>query len=175
MRLTRRRFCLTPALAGLFSRVLPAYAAPVTKGTDIPPSAVLDSTLRAYVDALIPADETPSGTALGVDGQLRRVAAGQPDYQDLLNRGLAWLHERAHVAYGRSFPELDEASRDGIIRQAATAHHNTLERMFFERTRADAFFHYYGRAESWRGIRHYRGPPQPLGFMEYTQAPRQPR
>ena len=61
------------------------------------------------------------------------------------------------------------------MRQAAAAANNTLPRVFFERTRGDAFFHYYGHPESWRGITYYRGPPQPLGFLDYDQPPRMSR
>ena len=169
MRQARRRFFIGSALVWVLSRVTPSRAAR-------PPSAPLDdSTLRAYVDVLIPADETPSATALGVDKQLLLVARGQRNYQRLLEFGLHWLNEQARGNYGRSFPELDERNRELVVGQAAAAGHRTLPRMFFERTRADAFFHYYGRPESWRGIAHYRGPPQPRGLLDYTQPPRTSR
>lgn len=172
MRLTRRRFFVWPALGWAVSRVLPAHAEPIIDTTPFALLAPAEATLRAYVEVLIPADETPSGTALGVDKQLRVVAKGQRDYERLLDLGLAWLNRQARSNYGRNFPELDESGREAVVARAAAADYMTLPRVFFERTRADAFFHYYGRPESWRGMRHYRGPPQPLGFMDYTQAPR---
>jgi hypothetical protein len=89
--------------------------------------------------------------------------------------GLEWLNKQARAGYGRDFPLLDEGSREEVVRQAEAAGYDTLPRVFFERTRADAFFHYYGRPESWRGMAHYRGPPQPLGFMDYAQPPRTSR
>jgi hypothetical protein len=92
-----------------------------------------------------------------------------------LSFGLDWLNKQARAGYGLDFPALDEGGRDAIVRQAAAAGLDSLPRVFFERTRADAFFHYYGRPESWRGMAHYRGPPQPLGFMDYTQPPRTSR
>ena len=175
MRLTRRRFFIGSALGWVLSRVLPARAALITSTEPGAPSVSSEATLRTYVDVLIPADETPSGTALGVDKQLLVVANKQRDYQRLLELGLDWLNKQAQAEYGRNFPELDEGKREAIVRQAAAAGFNTLPRVFFERTRADAFFHYYGRPESWRGMAQYRGPPQPLGYMDYTQPPRTSR
>ena len=145
MQLTRRRLFIGFALGWVLSRVLPARAASPW------PSQLAESTLRIYVDVLIPADETPSGTALDVDRQLLLVAMGQRDYLRLLEQGLDWLNRRA--------------------REKASGRHNTLARVFFERTRADAFFHYYGRPESWPGIARYSGPPQPSGFMDYMLPP----
>jgi len=165
MRLTRRQLLIGFALGWVLSRVLPSRAASPW------PSRLADSTLRAYLDILIPADETPSATSLDVDKQLLAVASGQRDYQTLLEWGLDWLNRRAREQYGREFPELEEGNREAVVREAAEAGYNTLPRVFFERTRADAFFHYYGRPESWRGIAHYRGPPQPLGFPDYIDPP----
>ena len=55
MRVTRRRFFVGSALGWVLSRMRPSSAASL----QLPPLA--DTTLRAYVDVLIPADETPSG------------------------------------------------------------------------------------------------------------------
>jgi hypothetical protein len=165
MRKARRRFFIGSALACVLSRVAPSRAAS-------PPSAALaDATLRAYVDVLLPADETPSGTALGVDRHLLLVARKQRSYQRLLDLGLDWLNRQARAEYGRDFPRLDDGERETVVHRAAAAGYNTLPRVFFQQTRADAFTHYYGRPESWRGIEQYRGPPQPLGFMDYTRPP----
>jgi Gluconate 2-dehydrogenase subunit 3 len=132
-------------------------------------------TLKAYVDVLIPADETPSASALDVDKQLQTVAKGKPDYQRLLELGLDWLNARAQSSFGANFPDLNEEKREAVVRQAAAAPYNTLPRVFFERTRADALYFYYSRPESWRGIAYYRGPPQPLGFLDYAERPRKQR
>jgi hypothetical protein len=168
MRQTRRRFFIGSVLVCTLSRISSSPAAP----SQPPPE---NTTLRAYVDVLIPADETPGASALGVDKQLLVMAKGQWTYQRLLDLGLDWLNSQARARYGRNFTELDERNREAVVGQAAAAGYNTLPRVFFERTRADAFFHYYGRPEGWRGIAQYRGPPQPLGFLDYTQPPHTPR
>ena len=169
MRQARRRFFIGSALVGALCRIAPSFAA-------APPLPRLaDATLGAYVDALIPADETPSASALGVDKQLLAAAAGAPGHRRLLDAGLDWLNTRSRARYARPFPELDERGREAIVGEAAAAGYGTLPRVFFERTRAAAFFHYYGRPESWRDMAQYRGPPQPLGYMDYTQPPRTSR
>ena len=170
MRQGRRRFFIGSGFAWLLSRVTPSRSAGQRS------AALEEATLRAFVDLLIPADEiTPSASALGVDKQLLTVANGKPAYQRLLELGLDWLNTQSRADFGGNFPELDEGKRETIVRQAAAAAYNSLPRVFFERTRADAFSFYYSRPESWRGIAYYRGPPQPLGFMDYARAPRKQR
>ena len=175
MRLTRRLFLLGPALGWAACRVPSSHSGPVLAETPLAPSSPVDSILRAYVDVLVPADETPSATALGVDKRLLAFAREHPDYQRLLELGLAWFDRQARTKHGRGFPELREDEREAVVRTAAAADADTLPRVFFERTRAHALFHYYGRPESWRGIRQYRGPPQPAGFMDYARPPRSTR
>lgn len=170
MRETRRRFFVGSALIWALSRVAHSRAA-------MPRSSAshADATLAAYVDVLIPADQTPSGTALGVEKQLLAAASERHDYQRLLGWGLDWLNDQAQARYGRSFAESDESSRDAIVAQAAEAAYNTSPRLFFEWTRTKAFFYYYARPESWRGITQYRGPTQPVGFLDYALPPRTQR
>jgi hypothetical protein len=165
MLLTRRRLLIGFAATWALFRLPGSHAASRWL------SPLTQSTLKAYVDTLIPADETPSGTALQVDRKLLRVAGGQPDYRRLLQLGLDWLNAQARAQYGRDFPELEDEEREAVVARAAAAAHDTLQRIFFERTRADAFFHYYGRPESWRGMAGYRGPPQPEGFPDYARPP----
>lgn len=172
MRLARRRFFARSVSGWLLAKVLPVHAGPILDATPVTPPPREAPTLGAYVDTLIPADETPSGSELGVAQQLLKVAGGRPDYQQLLDLGLAWLNQRARAKFDRDFSDLGEGERESVVSQAADADFHTLPRLFFERTRADAFFLYYGRPETWRGIRYFHGPPQPLGFMDYTQPPR---
>ena len=169
MPVKRRHFLLGTTFGWALVRVLPSRAASRA------PSASTDPTFAAYVDVLVPADETPSATALGIDKELLVVASGRNDYQRLLRWGVEWLNRQARAQYGRDFQALNEESRDGIVREAAAARADTLPRAFFERTRADVFYHYYARPEAWRGIASYRGPPQPVGFLDYAGPPRTSR
>ncbi|MFO1195560.1 MAG: gluconate 2-dehydrogenase subunit 3 family protein [Burkholderiaceae bacterium] len=137
-------------------------------------TSTLAPTLRAYVDTLIPADETPPGSALGVDRAL--LAKGvRRDYARLLELGLAWIDRAALAAHGQRFHLLGEAARDAIVGRAAAADAGSLPRVFFVRTRADAFHHYYGQPASWRDLGAYAGPPQPRGFPDFAAPARAKR
>ena len=169
MREKRRRLLIGSTVGWALSNTLSSRAASLARAMPA------DPTLAAYFDVLVPTDETPSATALGIDKELLVVASERKDYQRLLQWGAEWLNQRARARYGRAFPALDEESRDAIVREAATARADTLQRVFFERTRADVFYHYYARPEAWRGIAGYRGPPQPVGFLDYAGPPRTSR
>jgi hypothetical protein len=105
-----------------------------------PEASLRNATLCEYVHVLISADETRSGTALGVDKRLLAVAKGQDAYRLVRGVGLDWLNRQAQLAYGRDFLALDEGARDTIVQRMATANLNTLPRVFFGRTRADGGF-----------------------------------
>jgi hypothetical protein len=135
-----------------------------------PPTPAMLHTLQAYCDTLIPADETPSATQVGVHTQVVAQAAKNELYQGLLLRGCAWLDEQARQHGVAHFASLDAAPRDQIVHLAAQAPRRSLPRVFFERTRQDAFFYYYAHPQSWRGLG-YQRTPQPLGFMDYVAAP----
>src|SRR5262249_10956273 len=165
MRRARRRFFIGSALIWSLSRVTRSRASPSSP-------SLADATLAAYVDILIPADQAPSGTALGVDRQLVGAARERRDYQRLLESGLAWLNDQAQAKYGRSFAASDESGRDAIVASAAAAQYNTLPRVFFQWTRTKAFFYYYAPPESWRGITQHPGPTQPGRSLDSALPPR---
>jgi hypothetical protein len=127
-------------------------------------------TLQAYFDTLIPADETPSATQVGVHTQVVTRASIHEPYQSLLIKGCTWLDEQAHQHGAKQFAALDADQREQVVDLAARAASRSVPRTFFERTRKDAFIYYYAHPQSWRGLG-YHGPPQPLGFMDYSVAP----
>jgi hypothetical protein len=128
-----------------------------------------ERTFRAYLDALIPGDDGgPGALALGIAERLR--AAGT--VADLIGPFCAWLDARARDAGGASFAELPADARAAIVQAAELAVPDSLARRAFRRTRHEAFAHYYGDARSWPGIG-YRGPPQPDGFPDYAQPPKE--
>jgi hypothetical protein len=165
MLISRRRFLLFSVALGLFARLLPARA---RQQTSAQPSS---ETLRAYLDTLIPADETPSASQLGTDRWM--LAKGRKDegYQLALVVGTTWLDEQARERGTRDFVSLDLSAREAVVTRAAGADSESVENLFFEITRTDAMQHYYAQPESWRGIPGYQGPPQPLGYMDYYLPP----
>jgi hypothetical protein len=127
-------------------------------------------TLRAYLDTLIPADETPSATQLDVAEKIMAKAATDRGYERLIKQGCDWMDKQAKQYGAHNFSDLSEANREHVVSRAAEGEAGILPLMFFERTRADALFHYYGHPQSWRALG-YAGPPQPGGFMNYAEAP----
>ena len=127
-------------------------------------------TLSAYVDCLVPADHTAGAVELDVVDKLLQAGARQPKFLKLLRHGCAWLDEQAGASGAANFAGLAEHDRDAVIERAAGGKARSLEYVFFMATRDAVFIHYYSDPQSWTGLR-YPGPPQPLGFIDYTEPP----
>ncbi len=166
MPVTRRHFLKWSTVWWLLARVIPARAA---RPTPIPTPAT-GGTLGAWLDTLIPADATPSATQLGVDKLLLAAARDDRDYRVLLTFGRIWLDSEARKRGASDFAALDVDAREAVAARAEAARPGSAERRFFEITRQDAFTHYYHQPESWPGLG-YAGPPQPLGYLDYTRPP----
>ena len=131
-------------------------------------------TFAAYLDTLIPEDETPSARQVGVVEKILAKSAAQRPYKQLIQKGCTWLDEQAGRQYdAASFAALSEAQRDAIVRLAADGQADILPLRFFRQTQQDVFFYYYAHPQSWPGLG-YTGPPQPQGFLDYTHPPRKP-
>ena len=129
-------------------------------------------TLFAFLDTLIPDDETPGALRFGVPADIIRKADNDRDYRRLVKRGCEWLDREAARRFGRpAFSFLGEEDRDSLISEMAVGERNSAHSLFFWLVRRDAFFSYYGKPESWKAIA-YKGPPQPAGFTDYYKAPR---
>lgn len=122
--------------------------------------------LDAYLDRLIPADETPGAVALGIGQRLIDRAAEQPGLRRLIAEGCLWLEGEAG-----GFGDLEPSQQDRLIARAEAAAPGTLQRRFFSATRHLAMAEYYADPRSWEGLP-YAGPPQPLGFADYQRPPR---
>ncbi len=127
-------------------------------------------TLSAYLDTLIPPDVTPGAVQLKVPEMIISKSTSDRKYRRLIRKGCRWLDAQAGYFNGDSFASLDEHNRQEIIKIASEGERDSLQGIFFERTRLDAFFYYYGTAKSWKGLG-YKGPPQPYGFPDYTSPP----
>ncbi len=129
-------------------------------------------TLTYYLDTLIPADQTPNATALGVDKHIVAAATLDHRLRRLIKTGCAWLDAQANDHYGvENFSSLSESQREQVVALAAAERAGTPQRVFFERLRQDAFFHYYAQPASWADLS-YAGPPQPKGHLDFYLPPR---
>jgi hypothetical protein len=135
------------------------------------PSHPYRETLASFLDTLIPADETPSATQAGMADVIQSKADKDERYRQFLEQGCAWLDDQARRTGAASFALLNQAARDKVVGKAELEPAGTLPRQFFEQTAEVCFFLYYSRPDGWKGLR-YDGPPQPRGFLNYTQAPK---
>jgi hypothetical protein len=127
--------------------------------------------LEGFADTLLPADELPAATSLGVPRALAKKAATDRQLRRLLRLGLDWLDSAARARFGRSFVGLSESERNQVLSDAATAPQGSTERVFFDRARIELFTLYYAHPQTWAGLR-ASFPPQPIGFLDFASPPR---
>lgn len=129
------------------------------------------ATLLALIDTLIPADETPSASQLGLDRQLMHHAQSIENYMALLALGCQWLDARAEASHGILFRELTEPHRAAIVALAETSQPDSIPRQFFNHVRTDLFNFYYSHPDILPSLG-LQGAPQPFGYIDYVHAPK---
>lgn len=170
MPFNRRRFLALLAVANFLSPFRQLLAASVSS-LQTPAEPIDRQCFGAWIETLMPADErSPGAGELGVPLRIVGKAAMNRGYQQTIEAGCRWLDTRAREFDGRNFASLIEAGRAAVASLAESAAPGSIPRLFFERTLDDTFLYYYARRESWVMLG-YRGPPQPLGFMDHTQPP----
>lgn len=126
-------------------------------------------TLKAFLDTLIPADDTPGAIDLDVHSRILAQAASNKNYRRLVHAGCRTLDNLALSSESRPFRELGLVQRDAVV-HALVQSEDDKRHGFFKSTQRRAFHFYYSDPRSWPGVC-YAGPPQPRGFMDYKQAP----
>lgn len=162
MSLTRRAFVKLLSLASLLKWSPRLFAAPSIQD--------FESTLAAFLDTLMPADEAPSATELNVDHMLLQKAGGDARYTRLLLNGCLWLENTALREFQSPFAELDESQRARIVAAMEQASSRSLANVFFANVQKDLFELYYSQPASWQGLGIDR-PPQPMGYLDYQKPP----
>lgn len=152
--------------AGLLSIGFPAISAVA----DASPDFVQQVTLVAFIDTLIPEDETPSASQLGLDNWLLNHAKTIENYTALLALGCKWLDAQAKTLEAAPFSRLPEARRQQLVTLAEVSPPGTIARQFFDHARADLFDAYYTHPAIWPGLG-LSGAPQPMGYLDYRSAP----
>jgi hypothetical protein len=127
--------------------------------------------LPAFLDTLLPEDGAPSATQLGIDRQLTAHATSIENYLRLLQLGCQWLDQQATARSNVGFWQLDLQGRESILTLAENAADDSLQALFFDRVKSDAFTFYYSNPASWVAVG-FAGPPQPTGYPDYTIPPR---
>lgn len=162
MPFTRRTFIQLLSAVPLLQYPLHLLAAPSLRD--------FEPTLIAFVDTLMPADDSPAASEVGVHQQLLNRADGDRRYNRLLLNGCLWLENIALKQYNTEFRSLAEQRRITIVELIATGETPRFARIFFNRVQDDLFEIYYSQPGSWRGLGIDR-PPQPIGYMNYNKPP----
>jgi hypothetical protein len=127
--------------------------------------------LPAFLDTLLPEDEAPSASQLGIDRQLIAHATGIENYLRLLQLGCQWLDQQASRKSNLGFWQLDLQGREAVVTIAENATEDSVQKLFFDRVKSDAFTFYYSNPASWVAIG-FTGPPQPAGYLDFAAPPR---
>ncbi len=165
MILNRRRFLWLTGAAPLawWSRALCASPDPGT--TAMPPA------LGPFLDTLLPAGAgRPSATQVNADRWIAESSPAAGALKSLVHRGCRWLDYKALARGADDFASLVPAEQQTICAEAARSRHGSLQRRFFDRLREEAFSCYYADPRTWPGLG-FRGPPQPLGYLDFARPP----
>lgn len=127
-------------------------------------------TFAAYLDTLLPADETPGALDLGIQTTLFDKAAADEKYRRTIKAGCAWLDRQTRKIGSEGFAALAEEEKRLLVSRSASGEWGSVERRLYDNARNDAFHAYYAHPGSWAGLA-YRGPPQPLGYLDYSEPP----
>lgn len=160
---TRRTTLLVPIAVGLAAGLPVASRATPVRGARDPWRA-----LPSFLDTLMPADESPSATQLGLDGAFRQLGRGR--LKPVLDTACGWLDREARRRFGREFADLPQARRDVIVAFAAGAPPKSLPFRSFQFVHKVLIRLYYARPETWPSLG-FDGPPQPAGFPDHADAP----
>jgi len=164
-----RRDMLRFFLGSVLAALTPFFSTPGKAARKIKAPSLPD-TLSAYLDTLIPRDDSPGALDVGGLEHMLASSAGDLKLKVLIHHGTVWLDKRAREAYQASFSALDAAARELIVENASQAPKNSIPRAFFEETRRVAMRHFYAHPSTWPAL-NYQGPPQPTGFPDYTRPP----
>ena len=165
----QRRTFLSNILASSFMVSLSGYVPRTFASVFITKQAL--RSLPAFLDTLLPEDEAPSASRLGIDKQLVEHATRIENYLRLLQLGCQWLDQQASNRSGISFWQLDPQRREDIVSTAEHAAEGSVQKLFFDRIKSDAFTFYYSNPASWTAIG-FAGPPQPGGYLDFAAPPR---
>ncbi len=128
------------------------------------------ATLDAFLDTLVPADETPGALDLGIHEVMAVRIAKDREYRYLVRVGNTWLNTQARAFSKDDFPACDVEERVRIVKNAEDSGPDSPAFVFFTRLRMDCFKLYYADPRTWPGLG-FAGPPQPIGFPLHDQPP----
>ena len=123
-----------------------------------------------FLDTLLPEDESPSATQLGVDTAIFSTLRKGRGLSPVIELGCAWLDQQASKQGAAGFAQLDEAQRIAVLTLAESSPRGSPQKRFFDTLLRQAMYHYYSTPRAWQSLG-YAGPPQPKGFRGHDKPP----
>lgn len=143
------------------------------RGTTANPAQAERQMVERLVDILVPADETPGALALGVHERLLADMLASPVLAQAWGELFRVLDREARRRHGRDFLALALAQQDVLMQALMSAGTAAEGQPGLVQLRDQTLQLYFAQPQTWPALG-LSGPPQPMGFMDYTQAP-QPR
>jgi hypothetical protein len=177
VRLTKREFLITGVRVALSMSIGGLAASPASSYAQVvPPYLGRDEkeVFRAIIKRLVPADDDPGVTALGLGNRVEAMLRVTPDVRPLIPLGLAGVNETSRLTFdNRGFLELSDSERDRVLEavergDAAGERWRTLSSAkFFDIIRTFTVGVYYSEPVVWPSIG-FPGPGQPGGHSDYA-------
>ncbi|MGJ8641690.1 MAG: gluconate 2-dehydrogenase subunit 3 family protein [Opitutaceae bacterium] len=143
------------------------------KGAQLPKdSPALEAVLFAWMEVLLPSDDrSPGAGRLNVHLEIMEKARANRQYLQLLEIGVKWVNTESQKLAGKDFVKLSNEQAVAIVTKAESIGLQSMPGLFFYHTLRDGKQFYYAHKETWAGIG-FPHTPQPLGYMDYTEAPK---
>jgi hypothetical protein len=171
------RRSLLQRLTGLLLLGSPAFLRADSK---IEPGGGVAAGITAIVDRLIPAqdlpgddlpgNDLPGAVDLGIDQQILMSATTDRGVAAFMMDGIRWFDTAARARGGETFAALAAADQIAVAMQAEASPDSAGGRLFAVlRRQAMSLYYIHPRVTA---SFPYAGPPQPQGFPDFAQAPR---
>jgi len=150
---------------------LTSFSYPIVKKANSQTHVFNIKPLQVYIDLLLPENEMPGALKLGADKLILKKYAEDDIYAKAIRLGVLWLNYEARKLNQTRFIELPKEMQLKIVSLSEQSLIATLPYLFYQTVRQDVFQYYYGHPEILKYF-YYARPPQPLGFMDFSEPPR---
>ncbi len=127
--------------------------------------------LERIVDILVPRDETPGALDLGVHHAVQQALQVHTPLSLACSELFQTLDRNARTRHRKAFLDLPLPQQDALLQAVAQAGHGSAGWPALMQLRERTLALYYAQPKSWPALG-LAGAPQPIGFMDYTEAPK---
>ena len=163
-------FKLTAGLLAIAGLGL-AWRQKPTAAPALTPAQRTAAMVERLADIFVPHDaDSPGAVELGLHRQLVDSLATRPAFSRALDETFRVLDSAAVKAHGQAFLPLSAAQQDALMRQLAAQPQTSPGRGGLLQLRQHTLLLYYAQPQAVAALG-MGGAPQPVGYVDYTQAP----